>query len=306
MAGNALAQAAEIFNIRGEHPPEAVIAAMETAGRRLETPCGRGAMAWRVFGHGAPLALLHGGHGSWLHWIAVIPALARHRTLYVPDLPGFGESATLDGAPRGGAPAARAVARPVLDGLRALAEDERIALAGFSFGGVIATTAAAALRERAEALIVIGAPGLGLPVVERPPTRSVRDQATPEALAAAHRANLGAVMIHDPVKIDDLAVHMQALNVPRARTASRAVSRTSALRDALAEVLCPLTAIYGEQDVVSPQHGDRQAILSEVHPRSRQHVIPGVGHWTMYEAPRETVRHMLAALGEPPAVPCRP
>ena len=299
MVGTALAHAAKMFDARAEHRPEVVVAAMEKAGRRLETPCGRGMMAWRVFGQGAPLALMHGGHGSWLHWIAVIPALARHRTLYVPDLPGFGESAALDGAPRGGTPAARAVARPVLAGLQALAGGERIALAGFSFGSVIAATVAGTLEEKAEALIAIGAPGLGLPAVERPPTRSVRDQATPEALAAAHRVNLGAMMIHDPARIDDLAVHMQALNVPRARTASRTVSRSPAMQDALARVMCPLTAIYGEQDVVSPQHDERLAVLNAIHPGSRQHVIPGVGHWAMYEAPHETVRHMRAALGSP-------
>jgi len=37
--------------------------------RRVETPCGNGHMVWYLWGDGPPLALLHGGYGSWTHWI---------------------------------------------------------------------------------------------------------------------------------------------------------------------------------------------------------------------------------------------
>ena len=36
--------------------------------------------------------MLHGGHGSWLHWIRNIDALGQRHTLLIPDLPGFGDS----------------------------------------------------------------------------------------------------------------------------------------------------------------------------------------------------------------------
>src|SRR5271168_5409571 len=36
--------------------------------RRVVTPCGEGRMFWHVWGDGPPLALLHGGYGSWSHW----------------------------------------------------------------------------------------------------------------------------------------------------------------------------------------------------------------------------------------------
>lgn len=34
------------------------------------------AMRWRIFENGEPLVLIHGGHGSWLHWIRNIEALS--------------------------------------------------------------------------------------------------------------------------------------------------------------------------------------------------------------------------------------
>ena len=62
--------------------------------QRVETPCGDGHMIWHVWGEGPPLALLHGGYGSWTHWIRNVIPLSRAFTVAAPDLPGLGESAT--------------------------------------------------------------------------------------------------------------------------------------------------------------------------------------------------------------------
>ena len=42
------------------------------------------------------LLLLHGGSGSWLHWFRTIPVLEQHHSVWVPDLPGMGDSALPD------------------------------------------------------------------------------------------------------------------------------------------------------------------------------------------------------------------
>ena len=69
---------------------------------RCETPCRTvsGTMVWHLWGQQgfdaslAPLLLLHGGSGSWTHWLRNIDALvASGRRVLVPDLPGFGDSA---------------------------------------------------------------------------------------------------------------------------------------------------------------------------------------------------------------------
>jgi len=72
--------------------PEAVVADFERRAARYETPCGDGTMVWRTWGSGPPLVLLHGSHGSWAHWIRNVDDLASFRQIWVPDLPGCGES----------------------------------------------------------------------------------------------------------------------------------------------------------------------------------------------------------------------
>src|ERR1700722_14374421 len=113
--------------------PAEVIAALDREGTRRTTPNGAGDVVWRVWGTGAPLVLLHGGTGSWMHWIRNIEELARDFMLLVPDIPGSGESATppapvsADGI---GATLAAGVASLI-------GPQKRFALAGFSLGGVI-------------------------------------------------------------------------------------------------------------------------------------------------------------------------
>ena len=135
--------------------------------RRHATPCGDGELVWHVWGDDAhePLVLLHGGSGSWTHWIRNIPELSRHYQLWVPDLPGLGQSA-MPAKPH--IPAS--VAEGVVAGLdRLFPAGGSLRLAGFSFGGHIAGLTAARLRERISDLVLIGVAALGLPAEPREP-----------------------------------------------------------------------------------------------------------------------------------------
>ena len=71
----------------------AIVAGIEAKSRKERTPCGDGSIVWRVWGAGEPLLLLHGGSGSWRHWVRNIEPLSRHFELWVPDIPGLGDSA---------------------------------------------------------------------------------------------------------------------------------------------------------------------------------------------------------------------
>ena len=262
---------------------EATVALVEgiaAEAQRVETRCGDGALVWRIWGEGPPLVLLHGGYGSWTHWIRNVLPLARRFTVIAPDLPGLGESATppepwtADG-----------LAAIVVEGLeRVLPKDAAPHLAGFSFGGVIGGSVAAQLGDRLASFTVVGSNGLGL---ERSPTplQKVPPGAREEAEFAVHRYNLNQLMIHDAAKIDELALYLQKTNHARARMRSRRFSRSGALIEALPRVKARLDGIWGERDATAYPHlGERARILRGIQPGARFAVVPGAGHWVQYEA----------------------
>jgi pimeloyl-ACP methyl ester carboxylesterase len=237
-------------------------------------------MVWRVWGSGPSLVLLHGGYGSWTHWVRNVLPLARMFTVVAPDLPGLGESATPP-EPH----TAKGLAHVLVDGLDiVLPRSERLHLAGFSFGGVLGGHVAAQLGERVRAFTVVGSNGLGL---VRQPTdlQRVSPGAAPEEVLAVHRHNLGALMIADPERIDELAVYIQSENAPRGRVRSRRFSRADTLVQALPQVTARLDGIWGERDATAWPHLDeRAATLRRFQPAARFEVIPGAGHWVQYEA----------------------
>src|SRR5271169_3973091 len=169
--------------------------------RRVETPCGDGHMIWHVWGDGPPLALLHGGYGSWTHWIRNVIPLSQVFTVAAPDLPGLGESATPP-EPH----TAEGLARIIVEGLDIVFGGHAgLHIAGFSFGGVLGGHVAAQLGDRVRTFTIVGSNGLGL---VRQPTelrRLPEGASKAEALAVA-RHNLAALMIADRGKINDLAV----------------------------------------------------------------------------------------------------
>ena len=258
---------------------KAYVARIGAEARRIETPCGDGALVWHVWGSGPPLVLLHGGYGSWMHWIRNVPVLSRHFTVIAPDMPGLGDSAT---PPEPWT--AEGLASIVVTGLDiVLPKDVKPHLAGFSFGGVIGGVVAAQLGDRLKAFTVVGSNGLGL---ERSPTplERVAAAATEEQEFATHRYNLNQLMIHDPAKIDELALWLQKTNHARARMRSRRFSRSGALVEALPRIKARLDGIWGERDATAYPHVDeRRRLLQEVQPGARFTVVPGAGHWVQFE-----------------------
>lgn len=258
----------------------AIVEGVAAEAERIETPCGAGTMVWRVWGNGPPLVLMHGGYGSWTHWVRNVLALARKFTVVAPDLPGLGESATPP-EPH----TAEGLAAIVVEGLDiVLPRDTAPHIAGFSFGGVLGGHVAAQLGDRLHALTLVGSNGLGL---VRQPTdlQRVPASSSAEEALAVHRHNLGALMIADPAKIDDLAVYIQSQNAPRGRVRSRRFSRADTLARALPLVRVPLDGIWGERDATAYPHLDERArVLRSFRPGARFEVIAGAGHWVQYEA----------------------
>ncbi|MEY3473590.1 MAG: hypothetical protein RL087_48 [Pseudomonadota bacterium] len=264
--------------------------------REVCTPCGEGEMVWRIWGDAAdePLVLLHGGSGSWMHWIRNIEALVAHgRCLYVPDLPGFGDSAP----PEGGQDADVSVA-PFAQGLQQLFGPQAVDIAGFSFGSQVGGFLAADAPQRVRRLVIIGAPGLGLGTGLRRALRGWRHLPTLEAQREAHRHNLGVIMLHDPMSIDDLALDVQAANVPRDRMQRRKLAATPALLQSLRRCSVPFHAIYGEHDALYPDTpwSEVESTLRSAPAFAGLALVPQAGHWVQYERAREFERVLMACL----------
>jgi 2-hydroxy-6-oxonona-2,4-dienedioate hydrolase len=258
----------------------------------IPSPCGEGSMVWREWGAGPPLVLLHGGYGSWTHWLRNIDALAERYRVIAADLPGLGDSA------RPPAPVTpEGLAAIIARGLDVvLPGRERFHLVGFSFGAMLGSIVAASLGAQLRSMTLVGSASMGLkraPMQLMPPDpRMSRDE-----VAALQRANLAILMFADPARIDDLAVHLQCENVARARVRSRVFAWKDLLGPVLPRIAAPLGGIWGERDATAyPWVGDRRDLLRRIQPDAFFAIVPGAGHWVMYEAAEAFNRLLLDRL----------
>ena len=261
--------------------PAGIIAALESRCTRFDTPCGTGTMAWRRWGSGRPLMLLHGGSGSWKHWVRNIDPLSRRHQLWAADMPGFGDSAEPP-APTDFV----SISAAIIEGIRTLLPGDReLDLVGFSLGSHVAQYVAHALAGRIRRLVLVNGHLVGefmhtpQQMLER--WRTVRDRA--ERLAIFRR-NLETLMVADPAHVDALALHIYEIDLAQARTRP---GKFLHLRDQtlIGRLVCPITAIAGALDPLGkPTPAAQSARLLQLQPTARIHLVEGAGHWVAYEA----------------------
>lgn len=262
---------------------EAAIAAVAERGERIDTALPDGRMVWHAWGRGSgkpSLFLLHGGYGSWVHWIRNVEVLAERFTVYAGDIPGLGDSDP---------PADRRdpddIGRLVAEGVRSLTPPGAQArLMGFSFGAVIGGHAAPYLDDMLRSFTLVGAGGMGLRRAEFLPLRAFGRDMAGEALRRLARRNLELLMVRDPATVDAVALHMQVMNTTRAVTKSRWISRLPSLVRKLPPLKCSISGIWGEFDSTAyPYLADRRKFLGALPTFSGFEVVADAGHWAMYE-----------------------
>jgi pimeloyl-ACP methyl ester carboxylesterase len=267
--------------------------------RDIETPCRRtsGGIAYRTFGAGEPLVLLHGGAGSWLHWVRNVDALAARFRVLAVDAPAYGDSGPVpDGVTDEGYLELFKTAVEEMAG-----DAARVHLAGFSFGGYVAAELAVRLGARTASLSMTGGAGYGRPEGRPFTLESKRRLARrlgripgEAELRAMHRDNLAKLMIWDGAKIDDWAVGMQHRNVARTRFDSRRLSWADGTPELIGRLSCPVLVVYGEHDAAAiPPIAERIARCRAARPDLASRIIPDCGHWAMYEAPESVNRLLL-------------
>ncbi len=257
-------------------------------------------VAFREFGAGPPLVLLHGGAGDWRHWVRNVDALATRFRVLAFDLPNYGDSDAF-GWDIDTATFLNICWQAIEQAIqRATDGADRVHLGGFSFGGYIAANMAVRFGPRLAALSMTGGAGYGRPE-NRPFTldsrkrmaaRLGREPSTPE-IRAMQGENLGKLMLWDKTLIDDWTITMQVENVARTRFDSRRLSWEDGTPDLVGQLKAPVLIVYGEYDAAAiPPPEERidrcRALNSSVQAR----ILPDCGHWAMYEAP-ETVNRLL-------------
>jgi pimeloyl-ACP methyl ester carboxylesterase len=283
-------------------PPELALAL--DGAERHETSCASAQMVWHAWGTAAAptLVLLHGGSGSWTHWVRCIAPLrdAGWRVL-VPDLPGFGDSGLPEGCtdvddlpPHLHAGLQQLQAAGLCAG--------PVSVAGFSFGGMAGALWLAAHPQDAAQLVLVGAPGMGLAAPHRTPLKGWRHLQSPEAQEAVHRHNLLALMLHAPEALDNLALRLHSANVQRDRMPRRRLSSTDIVARVLPQVKARVSAIFGEHDAL---YRGRLSELAAALPQMANcwghwQVVPGAGHWVQYEAASLFNAALLEALSPEP------
>lgn len=240
-------------------------------------------ICWRSWGEGKPIIFLHGGYGSWAHWIKQAIPFSKTYNVLIPDMPGFGES---DDLPLPHTP--EKIASNIADTLQELiSKDVQPIICGFSFGGLIAGHLSYNLIERGinpEKLILVGPGGLGAKRGEMKNMIPRHSKMTEEEVYQAHKTNLEILMMHDKKKVDEWSVHIQKQNTDAHRIKSRPISSTDTLARVLKKQNIPLYVLWGEKDAsVGIYLEDRMAILRNVNNKVRFHVEFNLGHWIMYE-----------------------
>ena len=165
----------------------------------------------------------------------------------------------------------------LVDDLAALVGDQRVALVGNSFGGLLALAFASAYPDRVTRLALIDAhDGTAGWAAQMAATLGLQGEARDAKIGENFQSWLGR--------------HSERKRTRLARAAEELVERTSLIADLrasppltaaqLARITCPTLALYGERSDVL----ERGKQLAETLPACTLHVLPGCTHSVLWEA----------------------
>lgn len=232
-------------------------------------------------GSGQPLVLLHGFPLDSTTWEPLLPHLADHFDLILPDLAGLGHSPLPQPDYH-----LSDMAAALADLLRGLGLP-RAYLAGHSMGGYVALAFA---RQSPEMLL-----GLGLISTQTLPDNAERQAARhqtaaevaekgPGVVADAMAAKLSADPTHEPL----LRETILRQPVPGIVNALKAMAARHDSSDLLPGLTCPVSIVHGLEDALIPPERARE--MQAALPNAFLTELPGVGHMPMLEAPAETAQ----------------
>jgi (E)-2-((N-methylformamido)methylene)succinate hydrolase len=243
-----------------------------------------------VEGSGSPVTLVHGVGSNLESWDAIAERLARHYRVIRLDLRGHGKSSRIE----------TCRLEDFLDDVSLVLDTlgiKRTHLVGFSLGGMIAQAFVLAHPERVERLALIGAVA-GRSPEERANVQARADKVREEGIAsvvaaAEDRWFTEAFRRTYPEVVRKRLEELKA-NDHRSYSAAYTVFAEGDLGSRLHEIRHATLIVTGEHDVGSNTRMAR--FMHEVIPGSTLHILPGLKHSVLLEAPVEIARLLLEFL----------
>jgi len=224
-------------------------------------------------GSGAPVVVLHHSTGN-PGWITFYERLAERSSVYVPDMPGYGQSARPEWARE-----PRDLAILLLQALLRLGL-EKPTLVGLGLGGFVAAEMATMGQERIGRLVLVGAPG------HQPREGEILDQMMVdfhEYVMAGFRDEDGFRKAFGDNARQTFKELWDYSREMTSRLTWKPYMFSRRLGPLLREVRTPALIIHGAEDAIVPVDVARQ--YAEALPDARLEVVPGGGHLVEYEDP---------------------
>ncbi len=224
---------------------------------------------YEIYGQGEPLLLLHGGFCNGTYWRSIVPALAKKYEVIVMDSRGHGRS-TFDDKPI----TYELMASDVLglmDHLRLL----KASIVGYSDGGIIGLELAIHHRERLNRVVAFGAnfdlTGLKANAFDSPKVQAFFAQAQQDYLALSPQ----------PERWDEFMANMMNMYA----------TEPNYTHDQLRSITTPFLIADGSAD--EGIYLSHTKLMASLIPGSELAIIPGTGHFAIFEKPNEFAKMAL-------------
>lgn len=238
---------------------------------------------YEKIGRGPLVVLLHGWANTWEAWLPIVPLLADHFTLVIPDLPGFGQS---EGPSTGWTTDEYSTwLGAFLAAIKKTVGKDIAALIGHSYGGKLAslyTSQKTSLQP--SKLVLIDASGIPRSLTTKQKFLSLLAKVTPPWLKGSISSKLKG-QVYSTFEADS-----DYLTENEAHKATLRKILKENLAKKLSFIDIPTLIIWGEKDTDTPINLGRQfhALIPE-----SQFVTYPTGHFPHHEQPTNVAQNII-------------
>lgn len=258
-----------------------------------------GCVLYSARGEGRPVVLLHGTPFSSYEWHRILPVLARHRRVYVYDMPGYGQSEK-----REGQDVSLGAQTEVFADLLAHWGLNTPAVVAHDFGGAIALRAHLLKGVDYERLLLVdpvAARPWGSPFVQHVREHEAAFAGVPDYLQSAIVSAYIRSAIRRSISDEELEPYVVPWTGESGKPALyRQIAQmdqryTDEIEPQLGSLRCPTALLWGEDDAWIPvEHGRTLAQRLGV---ENFEIVPRAGHLVQEDAPEAIVAAAYRFLG---------